>query len=175
MSTTTANGQMASAVFGRLFWMMVGPFILGVCAIRITGRTDGWFSPLDGLYFLALGGMLLGRCLEFRSGRPLTAMGTPATAAQLRRNAPVLSLLGITVWILANLIGNRALDLAGCRDRLEQHPMNTAMPSGKIPMTTSATARRQDRPALRKALESASFLVFDATDDGRERDGLRGL
>jgi hypothetical protein len=113
MSTSTAGGQTASAVFGRLFWMMVGPFMLAIFAISIIRRTDGWFSPLAGLYFLALGGMLLGRWLEFRSGQPLTAMGTPATAAHLRRYALVLSLLGIAGWVLANLIGNRALDLAG--------------------------------------------------------------
>jgi hypothetical protein len=113
MSTTIANKQAASAVLGRLFWMMVGPFILGIFAISITERRDGWFSPLDGLYFVVLGGILLGRWLEFRSGRPLTATGEPATVAHLRRYALVLSLLGVAVWVVANLVGNRAIGLAG--------------------------------------------------------------
>jgi hypothetical protein len=53
--------------------------------------------------------------------------------------------------------------------------MKTAMPSGDIAMTTSPPPRRHDRPALRKALESACLLVFDGTDDGRERDRLQWL
>src|SRR5262245_15190424 len=40
-------------------------------------------------------------------------------------------------------------------------------------MTTSPTMSRRDSPALRRALESAGFLVFQASDGGREKDRLR--
>ena len=69
------------ALFGRLAWMIVGPFALAVIALSIAERRDGWASPLDLLYFAVLGGMLLGRWLEFRHSQPLTAMGEPATVA----------------------------------------------------------------------------------------------
>jgi hypothetical protein len=107
------DNQAASAILGRLFWMMLGPFFLVIVAISTAERRDGWFSPADGLYFAVLGGMLLGRWLEFRSGQPLTATGVPATVAHLRRYALVLSVLGVAAWVVANLVRNRAIGLAG--------------------------------------------------------------
>jgi hypothetical protein len=99
----------APAVFGRLSWMIVGPFALAIFVISITERRDGWFSPLDLIYFLVLGGMLLGRWTEFRYGRPLTATGESATLAHLRRYALALSTLGFGIWVAANLVGNQAI------------------------------------------------------------------
>jgi hypothetical protein len=101
------------ALFGRLAWMILGPFILAVSAVSILRQHDGWFSPLDLVYLGALGGMLLGRWLEFRYGRPLTAMGEPATAADLRRYALALGTVGLGTWVAANLIGNRAMTIVG--------------------------------------------------------------
>jgi DNA-binding response OmpR family regulator len=46
------------------------------------------------------------------------------------------------------------------------------MKLGAMTMTTSLIARRHERPALRAALESAGFLVFDASEGGRERERL---
>jgi two-component system, OmpR family, phosphate regulon response regulator PhoB len=40
-------------------------------------------------------------------------------------------------------------------------------------MTTSRILPQHDRPALRRAMESAGFLVFEASDGGREREQLR--
>ena len=81
----------APAFCGRLSWMIVGPFALAVCTIGIIERHGGWFSPLDLIYFIILGGMALGRWAEFHYGQPLTATGEPATAAQ---TAPVCPLVG---------------------------------------------------------------------------------
>src|SRR5262245_15897377 len=101
------------AFFGRLAWMIVGPFALAIVAISISERRDGWLSPLDFLFFGVLGGMLLGRWLEFRYSRPLTAMGEPATVADLRRYALVLGIIGLVAWLAANLVGNQAYRLFG--------------------------------------------------------------
>ena len=103
----------APAFFGRLSWMIVGPFALAICAFSITERRDGWFSALDLIYFLVLSGMVLGRWTEFQCGRPLTASGEPATAAHLRRYIAGLSTLGLGIWIAANLVGNQAIALLG--------------------------------------------------------------
>ena len=109
MTTRTVTSFPAFA--GRLSWMIVGPFALGVCAISIAGRRDGWLSLLDVMYFVVLAGMLVGRWTEFRSGTPLTATGEPATADDLRRNAMGLGLIGLGVWVVVNLIGNRGAGL----------------------------------------------------------------
>ena len=60
----------APAVFCRLSWMIVGPFALAIFAISIIERRDGWFSPLDMIYFLILGGMLLGAGPSFGTHGP---------------------------------------------------------------------------------------------------------
>ncbi|MGP0062783.1 MAG: hypothetical protein ACLQGP_04155 [Isosphaeraceae bacterium] len=103
----------APAFFGRLSWMIVGPFALAICAFTITERHDGWFSPVDLTYFLVLGGMALGRWTEFQSGQPLTATGEPATPAHLRRYLLGLSTLGLGIWIAANVLGNAAIHFMG--------------------------------------------------------------
>jgi hypothetical protein len=99
----------APAAFGRLSWMIVGPLALAIFAISITKRRDGWFSPLDLIYFVVLGGMLVGRWTEFRYAQPMTATGEPATAAHLRRYTLVISTLGLGIWFAANLVGNQAI------------------------------------------------------------------
>jgi hypothetical protein len=99
----------APAFFGRLSWMIVGPFALAIFAISIFARRDGWFSVLDLIYFVVLGGMLLGRWTEFRYAQPMTAAGEPATAAHLFRYTWVLSTLGLGIWVAANLVGNQTI------------------------------------------------------------------
>ncbi len=99
----------APAIVGRLTWMIVGPFALAIFGIGITERRDGWFSTLDLVYFVILGGMVLGRWTEFRYSQPLSAAGEPITAAHLRWYTVVLSTLGFGVWVAANLVGNQAI------------------------------------------------------------------
>jgi hypothetical protein len=103
----------APAFFGRLSWMIVGPFALAICAFSVAERRDGWFRPIDLIYFLVLGGMALGRWAEFQYGRPLTADGEPATAAHLRRYVFGLSTLGLGLWIAANVFAYQAIRFLG--------------------------------------------------------------
>jgi hypothetical protein len=108
---TTHTTSSFPAVAGRLFWIFIGPFALAVCAFGIAGQRDGWLSPSDLIYVVVLAGMFIGRWIEFRMGTPLTATGEPATADDLRRYAQGLALLGLGIWVIANLIGNRAVGL----------------------------------------------------------------
>jgi hypothetical protein len=110
---TTRTATSFPAFAGRLCWMIVGPFALGVCAISIAGRRDGWLSLIDVIYFVVLAGMLVGRWTEFRSGAPLTAIGEPAMPDDLRRYAVALGLIGLGAWVVANLIGNRGSGFLG--------------------------------------------------------------
>lgn len=97
------------AVLGRLFWMMVGPMALILTIYFIVTSGTGWRTVADLLYFIILGGMILGKWLEFRGGSPQTTSGDPATPADLRRYILMVVILGPVVWVLANLVGNHLL------------------------------------------------------------------
>ena len=101
------------ALLGRLYWMIVGPFALAICATRITESVGGWLGPLDMVYFLLLGGVLVGRWLEFRHSQPTTAMGEPATVSHLRRYTVVASFVGLGIWVAAKLVANQATHSLG--------------------------------------------------------------
>jgi hypothetical protein len=109
----TATMTSTPAFFGRLSWMIVGPFALAVCTISIAQRGDGWLSPLDLVYFLVLCGMLIGRWSEFRFSQPMTATGECATAQHLRRYVWVTGGLGMAIWVGAKLIGNHVIGIPG--------------------------------------------------------------
>jgi hypothetical protein len=96
-------------LFGRLFWMMIGPLALVLTIYFIATSGTGWTTTADLLYFVILGGMAIGKWLEFRGGSPETTTGEPATVADLRRYILMLVTIGPVVWVLANLVGNYLL------------------------------------------------------------------
>jgi hypothetical protein len=96
-----------SALFGRILWLMIGPLALILALYHIVTTSTGWWDASDIIYFVILGGMILGKWLEFRGGNPQTASGEPATPAQLRRYALTVLVAGPIIWVLANLVGNR--------------------------------------------------------------------
>jgi hypothetical protein len=98
-----------AALFGRIFWMIIGLIGLAVLALRIVQEGTGWFTVTDLIFFLILAGMLLGRWVEARSGSARTGMGEPATAADLRPHLMAAGLLGLGQWVMANLLGNHLL------------------------------------------------------------------
>jgi len=98
-----------SAVAGRAFWMMIGPLGLMLCLYFIATSGTGWHTVADLLYFVILGGMILGRWLEFRGGHPETSAGDPATPADLRRYILLALTIGPALWLAANVIGNHWL------------------------------------------------------------------
>jgi hypothetical protein len=77
--------------------------------MAIASRGGGWLTPYDIGYFVVLGAMFLGRGLEFLGGNPQTADGEPATAAHLQRYLLVGAVVGLAVWVVANVIGNHVL------------------------------------------------------------------
>ena len=97
------------AVFGRLFWMIVGPLALVLTAYFIVTSGTGWTTTADFLFLIILGGMILGKWLEFRGGSPETSTGEPATAADLRRYILMVVIAGPAVWVVANILGNYVL------------------------------------------------------------------
>jgi hypothetical protein len=92
------------AAFGRLTWMLLGPFALFLSALALVGR--GFLSFASVAYLAILGAMLLGRWVEFRSGGARTADGRPATPGHLRRYLFWTTIIGLTIWVAAGLIRN---------------------------------------------------------------------
>ncbi len=92
-------------ILGRLFWMLLGPMVLLMLTVKIIQTGTSWFTPVDIAYLVVLAGMVLARWLEFRSGEAQTSTGEPATPAVLKRYVLVASVLGLSLWGSANLIG----------------------------------------------------------------------
>lgn len=103
------NAATLGDVLARMFWMMLGPILLAVFTYLIIKTGNGWMTRMDVAYLGILAGILLARWLEFRGGNPRTAEGEPATPAHLRRYIIAVSLLGVAIWIVANLLGNHWL------------------------------------------------------------------
>lgn len=94
---------------GRITWMLLGPVALALLVVAIIETGEGWLTLADILFFVALGATLLGRWLEFTGGRPETATGEPATAADLNRFLVVATFAGLLTWLVANLFANNIL------------------------------------------------------------------
>ena len=93
-----------SSALARLFWMAVGPAILAVLAVIIVSQASGWFT-LSNLAFLAvLAGMIFARWREFQGNNPRTSTGDPATPTDLHRYMLLTTLIGLCVWLTANLL-----------------------------------------------------------------------
>lgn len=107
MQSTGTNS--ALVLLGRVFWMFLGPMILVFLGYSIVRIGNGWFTPADIAFLVVVGVLVLARWLEVRGGNPQTASGEPATPEQFRRYILLAPLVGIMVWIGANLIGNHWL------------------------------------------------------------------
>jgi hypothetical protein len=104
-----SNATHLIPVFGRLFWMMVGPMALVMTTYSIVSSGNGWTTGANFLFLAVLSGMICGRWLEFRGGRPQTQTGEPATAADLRGYILMVVTAGPAVWVIANILGNYVL------------------------------------------------------------------
>jgi hypothetical protein len=93
-------------VLGRIFWMMVGPMLLAILAVSIVSIGNGWFTAADFGFLGVLGLLITARWLEFHAGSPQTSTGEPATPDHLRRYVLGALLIGVGIWVAANLLGN---------------------------------------------------------------------
>lgn len=98
------EGTSVLAVLGRLTWMLFGPFVAVLTLISLLTRKPVGLASLDGIYFCALGAMLVGRYVEFRNGRAVTGTGTLATHEDLRRYLWVAGTVGAFLWLAVMLM-----------------------------------------------------------------------
>lgn len=89
----------------RLYWMFIGPMTSALICFRIVTHPSGPFTLTDVAFFLSIGGLMLARWAEFRSGAPQTAEGEPAAPEHLRRYCLAVPCVGAIAWIVAKIVG----------------------------------------------------------------------
>jgi hypothetical protein len=93
------------AGFARLFWIFLGPMLLLLVAYSLVNGGGEWLSPKSLAFVGLLAFVLLCRWAEFHAGNATTSEGEPATVAHLRRYTIFATLIGLAVWVAANLVG----------------------------------------------------------------------
>ncbi len=88
----------------RLFWIFFGPAILFILAFGITSRPAGWLGMASLAYLVVLGAVIVARRLD-----PRDSLGDPASPAQVQRFTIATLVVGLTVWGVANGLGNHWL------------------------------------------------------------------
>jgi hypothetical protein len=91
----------------RIYWILLGPLALFLLTFRIASGGGGWMTLADIFYLLFLGLLLAARWAEYRSGRGRTSTGEPMTAQGFRTVMILTACVGVSVWVFANLFGNR--------------------------------------------------------------------
>jgi hypothetical protein len=106
-----ASGQITSigVLCSRMMWTVFGPLLFAFLVYTIAANSSGWFTGIDACYAAVLIAMIACRWHEQRSGSATTISGQPATQAHFRRYAVILALLGMTVWLISNILGNHLL------------------------------------------------------------------
>jgi hypothetical protein len=85
----------------RLFWMMIAPAILLLLAYSLAETAKGWFAPSSIAFLATLLAAIIARRLD-----PLTSEGKPTTSTHLRHYTLGLLSIGLTVWVVAHLLGH---------------------------------------------------------------------
>jgi hypothetical protein len=89
----------------RLFWMIVGNALLFLCAMAIAQGTSSWFSPIDALFWIIVGSLLITRYVDIRYFNGMTGDGDAATMADFRRYAVLLAMIAFCLWVGAHVLG----------------------------------------------------------------------
>jgi hypothetical protein len=93
--------------FARIVWFLFGPLSLLVLSLMIAEKRGGWLGIASLSFLFVLLVTIAARWIDFRGGSALTAEGMPATSVDVRRFTVMASLVGLGVWFVANMIGQR--------------------------------------------------------------------
>ena len=94
----------------RVFWCFGGPVILAFLLYKIAFANDGWLTPSDLAYPIVLIATVAARWASFRAGDRSNSVGEVTTIDQLRRYSIVFTTVGLLIWIVANVLGNRGVN-----------------------------------------------------------------
>lgn len=105
-----SNRNSAPVIFGRIFWVMLGPLLLTATGLMIVLQArSGWTTGADITFLVTLILMVLARLAEFSGGHPETATGGTATGKELRRFIAFVLFGGLAFYVLANMLSNYLL------------------------------------------------------------------
>ena len=90
----------------RLFWGLIGNAILWYCTLLIQQQVygQGFFSPLDIIYWATVGAMVIIRFADIRYLHGETYHGEPATMSHFRRYLLLMPIVALGIWILAHAL-----------------------------------------------------------------------
>ncbi len=90
----------------RLFWMLLGNVILIVSAIFILQGKNWQFHTADAFFWGTAVALVLARYLDIKYFNGLNATGEPASMANWRKYAVVLTIGSAVIWALAHIINH---------------------------------------------------------------------
>ncbi|GEM_PF-347988 len=93
------------SVLIRIFWMMIGPMALGLCAVFIAINSIPYFSIHDFTYWMIVVMLITARYIDVKKLNGLTADGDPATPAHWRRHTFLLIVVSLPLWIISHSLG----------------------------------------------------------------------
>ena len=93
----------------RLIWTALGPLALVATLWGVASARKGWLTPLDAVFAVIVGVMILARWIEQRSGTATTMTGQPATGAQCKRYTVGLLMVAVVAWVAATVLGSYLL------------------------------------------------------------------
>ena len=100
VSETEATGCLPLLL--RLTWMVFGNLALFLCAAFIIKKSAPVLA--DIAYFSVAAGLILVRYLDIAKYNGLTSDEKPATLADWRRYAILLSFIAVGIWVLARFL-----------------------------------------------------------------------
>lgn len=95
----------AAGVMVRLWWMLIGNFILVVCIVLIVQNRRGFFHTADPVFGITVLSLVLARYVDIKFCKGLTATGAPASMVTWVKYAVLLVIGSAVVWALAHGAG----------------------------------------------------------------------
>ena len=95
----------AAGVLVRLWWMLIGNFILALCIVFIVQNRAGFFHAADPIFGITVLSLVGARYADIKFCKGLTATGAPASMVTWVRYTLLLVISSAVVWALAHGAG----------------------------------------------------------------------
>jgi len=93
-----------SALFARLFWMLLGNFALLICAAKIFMDRNVSIRASDIVFWCVVLVMIVVRFLDIKYLEGQTATGAPATIKHWQKYAFILLIAAVVIWSAAHAV-----------------------------------------------------------------------
>ena len=89
----------------RMFWVMVGPGLLGLLLLLMGMQKKVWLAGIDGVFVGTLCLLIVARWVDFRFADPTLTTGEIATVSQIRNYSLGAVVIGLVSWLTATALG----------------------------------------------------------------------